>query len=557
MTIPLNSNSRIWRLACAVAFLFALAQTGWTQQDIEYSQNGQSVVNPTTQQQGPGNAGGFLPPNTSPRTSTPFADGGMTDVVPKNGSPSQIQNYLKPLPESVFDQTTNGNASDEEKAIDETARRLELIVENYENGKPKIRRYVTQDEKGNYYNQGKWQLLGRQQEITAEGEFDRGRMTGQWKRLHAKSEGGMFAAAPFSNFEGPYRSYAEFRNGKLDGVWKITDRFDQVIFEMPYRDGIRNGTASWFHTNSEKMLEISFKKGIIDGMLFEWNEQQEIVRQDEYIKGRKVVKDTQFFAKDKPLSQNFYLDGELIVDGDDDWWKAQPASYQTVGERVQHGPTGTWYENGQPQMRGQFDEGLRQGLFVGWHPNGQKDVVGRFDKDIRVGKWTWWHANGFKSVEGAFEDGFQVGEWRWWNEDGTIKNRRDMSQERSVVETNDREESNEPDDAIIDPNATEVDPQRDQPEEIESQELPEKKKDASTEAESDIPLDVIPLKQNEAEDVDGIIESATDMKTTDSGTILEPQEVDGLPEDALDPRAGNSSNPPEPITDPFGDRNSG
>lgn len=531
-------NPEKLKSACAHSLLLGLciALCGTTNAQEQNQNNGQSVL---TRQQPDRGGNDFAPPNTSPQKTRRQSEG-MTGVVPK--TPGQIQNYLTPLNESDYEQFLETN---EQKNVEETSARLELIVENYPNGAPRIRRYVTQDAEGNYYNQGTWQLLGKQQEVTAEGEFDRGRMTGSWKRLHNKSEGGIFATEPFKNFEGPYRSYAEFNNGKLDGVWKITDRYDQVIFEMPYTEGKRNGTATWYHTNSEKMREVTFKAGVLDGMLFEWNERQDVIRQEEYYEGRKVVRETQFHQANKPQSQNFYRDAILEVNGDDDWWNAAPANYTRKGERFQHGPTGTWYKNGQPQMRGQFENGLRQGIFVGWHPNGQKDVVGKFEKDRRVGKWTWWHANGFKRVEGEFADGLQIGEWTWWNEDGTILKRRNMGNGRTFQETSDQQNEKQPSDAIINTDEN-------QREEIESQELPEKNVEPKQE-------EIIPFTED---DKSNEKESDDDTEKEDGGPKTETddaEEILAVPDDLLRPEENNStstSKTAEPLSNPFGDKGS-
>lgn len=489
---------------------------------------GQSVM--TSPRQDSGAATDFAPPNKSPRTEKRFGSDGMTSVVPRNNRSGQIQNYLKPIPESEYAPHLNDSLNN--NGLRETAGRLELIVENYPNGSPRVKRYVAQDDKGNYYNQGAWQLFGKREELTAEGEFDRGRMNGDWKRLHNKSEGGIFATEPFSNFEGPYRSYAEFADGELDGVWKITDRYDQVIFEMPYSEGKRNGTATWYHTNSERMREVTFKDGIVDGMLFEWNERQDITRQEEYYQGRMVIKDTQFYRPNQPQSQNFFRDAILKVDGDDDWWNAKPAAYVKNGDRIQHGPTGTWFKNGQPQMRGQFENGLRQGVFLGWHSNGQKEVVGRFEKDQRVGNWTWWYSNGFKSVQGEFVDGRQVGEWIWWNDDGTVRNRQDMGSQKGILETNDRRESNEPSDAIINLDKPDLNSDR---EEVPVQELPEKKDSSTNSNDVVIPVDGDPKESNESNDSEKSGEendsSSEPFGGVDNSDNSEAEEILSLPED--------------------------
>ena len=303
----------------------------------------------------------------------------------------------------------------------------EIIRQRYPDGKVQLMKQVAQDAEGNYFNHGDWKLFNRRGQILAEGRFSDGRMQGVWQRWHPAGSGGIFTTEPFNQFKGPFLSTANFTDGELNGDWKLTDHFEREIFTIPYRNGQRHGTATWWHPNGSKMREVVFVDGIIDGALREYDENNKLVRYDEFIEGKKIVRQTSFYRPKQKQDENFYLDGKLVMNGKDDWWEASPAAYQFTGTRTQHGPTFSWHNNGQPKMKGQYRNGLRLGQFTWWHSNGQKALQGAYnDEGSKVATWTWWHPNGIKSIQGNYTDDNPAGEWTWWDESGRVTNRENM-----------------------------------------------------------------------------------------------------------------------------------
>ena len=536
----------------------------------------------------------------------------MTGVAPRDSSGGQLEGFVIPLnrgDQSEFelnDEPSNRRLPDGQKPLSETSGRVEVIRERYPDGKVQIMRQVTQDEDQNYFNHGTWQLFNRRGEIMGQGEYYLGRMEGEWKRWHPSNGAGLFSTSPFNQFQGPYLSITEFSDGKLNGVWTITDREKRPIFEASYQDGIRNGTATWYHTNGNKMRECIFREGVLDGPLFEWDADKKVVRKEEYIKGRRIISDVQYAGKRQKLSESFYLAPKLELEGEDSWWEAKPANFVTTGERIQHGPTGTWYSNGQPKMQGQYINGERSGPFVGWHSNGQKEVVGQFDKGKKVGNWVWWHASGQKQIEGQYKNNVPIGVWTWWNEDGSVRKQQDITS-NSILEDNKQNtgdtesadtESSEPE--LENTGAEEI-----EAEEVPAQELPPKANSADMDdpPESiDIPDDVIPYetrrpvvdptqnetdsdKEDEAEESSPIEDPFNeshldeshlddDARWMDMEVLEDPSEsvesieavevIEGnlqrnrdteslksIP--ATDEKKGQPLDPPAPIQDPFGD----
>ncbi len=307
----------------------------------------------------------------------------------------------------------------------ETSGKIEVIYQRYDDGKVQIKRHVMQDAAGNYVKHGVWQLFNRRGQILAEGQYNQGMMEGQWQRWHQSSSGGIFSSAPFNQFTGPYLSQANFRNGILDGTWTILDKNRRKIVEFQYLKGQREGTATWHRVDGMKMREMSFTDGVPNGQLLEWNQQNKVTRQEDYLEGHKVTESISYWRPKQKQIEDHYLEAKLVVDGEDDWWNATFASYTNVGERFRHGVSAAWYDNGQPKMRGAYREGLREGRFSWWHRNGQLDHSGLYRDGMKQGKWTWWHANGMRAHEGEFENDQPIGTWTSWNDDGSLKNTSD------------------------------------------------------------------------------------------------------------------------------------
>ncbi len=311
----------------------------------------------------------------------------------------------------------------------------EVVTQRYPDGKPQLIKQVAQDAEGNYYNHGDWTLLNRRGQTLAEGQFKEGVMDGLWRRWHPQDGGGIFATRPFDLFKGPFLSTATFSNGELEGMWTLYDNYERKIFEIPYREGIRDGTASWWFPNAVKMREVIFKKGLIDGPLREWNDQNEPVRYEEFIDGKKIIRQTTFYRPKIKQDENYFLDGKLELSGGDDWWQARPAGFQVTGARIQHGPALAWYDNNQPKMKGQYRDDVRVGRFTWWHQNGQKALEGDYDdKGNKIGSWTWWHPNGIKSIQGQYKDDVPTLEWTWWDSNGQVQSKEIMDEQESEIQ---------------------------------------------------------------------------------------------------------------------------
>ena len=350
----------------------------------------------------------------------PSADQGL---APKNRSTTNSSGGLEQLPYALgrFDVP-------QEPAGQPDKVRREQVVENYSDGKPRLLRTVALDREGNYYNDGPWVVKDRDGKVVAAGTYRKGVMQGQWARRHTSAEGGMFSEKPFTSFQGPFDSTANFKAGKLDGQWIVYDRAKRSVFEIGYEDGKRNGLATWFYPDTTKMRQATFKLGVLDGEVIEWDEDGRLVSKEFYTNGRKLIRNTSFYRPEVPKEESYYLDVKLRQNGLDNWWDAKPAPYLSSGKRIQNGQARSWYPNRQLQYQGQFNNDKPVGRFFWWHKNGNRSTVGQFNRaGDRDGRWIWWHDNGMKQIEGDYRNDQPSGVWRSWDEAGKLIKSKDYN----------------------------------------------------------------------------------------------------------------------------------
>ncbi|MDG1875414.1 MAG: hypothetical protein P8J27_15985 [Mariniblastus sp.] len=314
-------------------------------------------------------------------------------------------------------------------AINDSNFSRETVIQRFSNGKKRIAREIAEDKEGNIRNHGLWEAFNLEGRSIASGNFAQGIMQGQWKREHLKSEGGLFETRPFNLYQGPFLSVANFKDGKLDGLWTIYDHVQTKIFEISYRQGVRDGKAIWRYPNQAKMREATFKDGLLHGYILGWDESEKPTRREEYVEGRQIVRVRTFYRPNQPQKEDYFLDSKLVPAGQDQWWEAEPTPYFQQGDKVQSGGAVEWYENGQLKKQGQFREGEPIGRFVRWHSNGNKQYLGFYKNGVKSGLWTWWHANGMKQTQGQFNNDMPAGIWKAWSVDGTLRKVENFSTE--------------------------------------------------------------------------------------------------------------------------------
>ncbi len=105
-----------------------------------------------------------------------------------------------------------------------------------------------------------------------------------------------------------------------------------------------------------------------------------------------------------------YLSGQIALQGDylvidpavkEEFWNF----HQT---HIKHGYFRKWYDNGQLEWEGAFENGLIQGPVSEWYPNGQLHYSGEYRKGMQEGLFTYYDEQGKVRYEAEFIDGSTV-----------------------------------------------------------------------------------------------------------------------------------------------------
>jgi antitoxin component YwqK of YwqJK toxin-antitoxin module/predicted esterase len=105
-----------------------------------------------------------------------------------------------------------------------------------------------------------------------------------------------------------------------------------------------------------------------------------------------------------------YMSGQTALKGDylvieptvkEEFWNY----HQT---HIKHGYFRKWYDNGQLEWEGRFDNGLIQGKATSWYPNGQLHFTGEYRDGMQHGSFTYYDENGKLQYRADFENGLTL-----------------------------------------------------------------------------------------------------------------------------------------------------
>ena len=312
------------------------------------------------------------------------------------------------------------NEQPAEAATVPSERKIELVRERYPNRSVKVEREVTQDDKGNYINHGKWTYQDLAGKTIAEGRYRDHKRQGVWHRVHRRADSRLLSQAPFHLFTGLFHSTATFEDGKLHGTWTITDGKQRKVCEIQFDHGSRHGRATWWLPSGGKMRETTYSEGVIDGKFNEWSIEGKLLLTHTYQQGRRLALKTQHHSDTQKKSEAMYLFAKVVAKTNDDWWNLRMATYTTVGKDERHGEWTSWYQSGQLKQQSEFAHDSPVGESVWWFSNGQTAANGCYDDGSKSGRWVWWHTNGQKQAIGHFQSGASTGRWSWWRQDGRL-----------------------------------------------------------------------------------------------------------------------------------------
>jgi poly(3-hydroxybutyrate) depolymerase len=105
-----------------------------------------------------------------------------------------------------------------------------------------------------------------------------------------------------------------------------------------------------------------------------------------------------------------YLSGQMALQGDylsiDPTVKEEFWNYHQT--HVKHGHFRKWYDNGQLEWEGLFDNGLIQGKVKSYYRNGQLNFAGEYRHGMQHGSFTYYDEHGKLHYQADFENGSTI-----------------------------------------------------------------------------------------------------------------------------------------------------
>lgn len=237
----------------------------------------------------------------------------------------------------------------------------------------------------------------------------------------------------------------EYRDGQPDGLHEIVDSTGRPMSRVPYVRGEVHGTAqSWFpgtdqlrnqteyvrgqphglsrnwHPNGTVETDYLYENGVIEGRAYSWHPNGKRSAITNYRAGKLHGEQHHFHANDTIGAISHFRDGVL------------------------HGEYQTFTDDGQPRVRGRYDNGVKVGPWIDhdgagtaagtyvagkrhgeWaFRNGLGELVETqtFDNDVRHGPFRRFE-HGRKVAAGAYARGLPVGVWEEWGVGGNLTRR--------------------------------------------------------------------------------------------------------------------------------------
>lgn len=99
----------------------------------------------------------------------------------------------------------------------------------------------------------------------------------------------------------------------FDGVSQVWDENNHLTAEIPYSQGVLEGSAVYYHPNGQVWKRFAYKKGQVDGTMEVYRETGELLQQINFVQGQRCGSSTRFWSANQLASQEEYSQGKLEV----------------------------------------------------------------------------------------------------------------------------------------------------------------------------------------------------------------------------------------------------
>ena len=246
--------------------------------------------------------------------------------------------------------------------------------------------------------------------------------------------------------EGGCTTYGQFVDGKRDGEWISSGRYDPTVIggyradkkhglwttdgksSMKYEifvDDKQEDLAIQYEPDGTEDWERHYRAGVFDGHYIEYRSTTAIV-DGNYAAGKKdgrwsYVSDDGKKLKDESWdhgvpdgvftyydSKGAMLATRSLVHGTGPWIEYDHDHVVATGAYLNGKKTGAWTESGDS---GSYKAGERDGVWTRVDDQGAKLSEGAYVGGSRNGRWTYWTPDGTVLAKGSFDRGARSGTW--------------------------------------------------------------------------------------------------------------------------------------------------
>ncbi|MFT4600032.1 MAG: antitoxin component YwqK of YwqJK toxin-antitoxin module [Arenicella sp.] len=230
--------------------------------------------------------------------------------------------------------------------------------------------------------------------------------------------------------DGAIKKTLNFDNDKESGIGLEYNKDGIVIVEEEYNNGYLrntkkfnqldeegNKTGVWreYFGNGEIKSETSYKGGLKDGLMKEFDKDGKLLTINEMENGQVASDPGGVVIID--LYKEYHSNGTVKLvggrnkgkksgifrtyDEEGNLLRAYVYKMDTLLSEGMLKPGGifedewiTYYRDGTKKSNGTFNEGKRDGKWVYYYKGGQKEQEGKFREDVLSGQWVWYYQNG-------------------------------------------------------------------------------------------------------------------------------------------------------------------
>ncbi len=263
------------------------------------------------------------------------------------------------------------------------------------------------------YRQGSWKYFWSNGNLRIEGSYKNDKRDGFFK---------------FYDLNGNFEKVEKYVNGEL-----IADAPEVKVLDRKVT----------YHENGQAAITATFYKGVPEGIRREYDTAGKVIRG--YVFKNGILR-FEGVTDDNGLRQGlwkeFYETGELRSEGHyqnsnpTGSWKFyfQDKQIEMTGAYNKKGQkTGEWiwyYANGQPMIMENWEAGFLQGDYTEYDEEGNEISKGVYEYGEKDGSWSY--KTGTMTEKGDYYDGMRQGVWKQWFSDGTLASETEYDQDLPV-----------------------------------------------------------------------------------------------------------------------------